>query len=94
MKFQTIGFIGLGLIGGSIAKAIKYFYPETRILAYSRSQGPLREALEAGAIDHIAGAVDASFGACDLIFLSSCLKGADFRLLHPYRCGKHKNRHP
>lgn len=69
MKFQTIGFIGLGLIGGSIAKAIKYFYPETRILAYSRSQGPLREALEAGAIDHIAGAVDASFGACDLIFL-------------------------
>ena len=33
----TIGFIGLGLIGGSIAKAIRYYYPDTRILAHTRS---------------------------------------------------------
>lgn len=69
MRFQTVGFIGLGLIGGSIAKAIKHFYPETQILAYSRTQATLQEALEAGAIDRICTDLDASFGACDLIFL-------------------------
>ena len=71
MKFQTIGFIGLGLIGGSIAKAIKYFYPKTRILAYSRSRGPLEEARNTGVIDQIADQVDASFRNCNLIFLCS-----------------------
>ena len=69
MKFQRIGFIGLGLIGGSIARAIKYFYPETHILAYSRTAASLKEARDAGAIDEICPAVDASFGSCDLILL-------------------------
>ena len=26
---MKIGFIGLGLIGGSIARAVRYFYPDT-----------------------------------------------------------------
>ena len=30
----TIGFIGLGLIGGSIAKAIRQYYPDYQILAF------------------------------------------------------------
>ena len=34
----TIGFIGLGLIGGSIAKAIRKFHPDYHILAYDRTQ--------------------------------------------------------
>ena len=29
---KTIGFIGLGLIGGSIAKAIRKFHPDYHIL--------------------------------------------------------------
>lgn len=69
MDFKTIGFIGLGLIGGSIAKAIKHFYPETRIMAYSRTRATLEEALEAGAIDEIQPSLNEAFSQCDLIFL-------------------------
>ena len=29
----TAGFIGLGLIGGSIARALKKYYPDVQILA-------------------------------------------------------------
>ena len=35
MKLK-IGFIGLGLIGGSIAKAIRQYYPEYEIVALTR----------------------------------------------------------
>ncbi len=34
MKDTTFGFIGLGLIGGSIAKGIKRACPDARIMAY------------------------------------------------------------
>lgn len=38
METTTIGFIGLGLIGGSIAKAIRKFHPEYQIMAYNRTK--------------------------------------------------------
>ncbi len=31
MAFENIGFIGLGLIGGSIAKTLKRLYPEKKL---------------------------------------------------------------
>lgn len=36
MDFKKIGFIGLGLIGGSLAKTIKRIYPETELLGHIR----------------------------------------------------------
>ena len=35
---KTIGFIGLGLIGGSIAKAIRKYHPDYHVLAYNQQQ--------------------------------------------------------
>ena len=38
MKDTTFGFIGLGLIGGSIARGIKRACPTARIMAYMRTR--------------------------------------------------------
>ena len=48
---KTIGFIGLGLIGGSIAKAIRKYHPDYHILAYNRSKEALASALCSGILD-------------------------------------------
>ena len=45
MEQNTYGFIGLGLIGGSLAKALKRTDPSCRILAYTRTRATLEEAL-------------------------------------------------
>ena len=49
----TAGFIGLGLIGGSIARALKKYYPDVQILAHTRSRHTTEYALEHGIIDVI-----------------------------------------
>ena len=69
MKIETVGFIGLGLIGGSLAKAIKMYYPEIRILAYMRSRDTLEAAVREGTVDQACEAVDEAFASCDLIYL-------------------------
>ena len=38
---NKIGFIGFGLIGGSIAKAIKVMHPNTVLCAYDYHNGNL-----------------------------------------------------
>ncbi len=69
MNIETVGFVGLGLIGGSIAKAIKAFHPEIQIMAYMRSTDTLIDAANQGTVDMACTAVDAQFAACDCIFL-------------------------
>lgn len=66
---NTFGFLSLGLIGGSIALAIRQVNPDAKIIAYARRQETLDEALAAGAIDEGTTTIDARFHDCDLIFL-------------------------
>jgi prephenate dehydrogenase len=63
------GFIGLGLIGGSIAKAIKKEYKNSKIIAFNRSEKPRLLALEEGVIDIGTDKIDEVFNECDFIFL-------------------------
>ena len=69
MSDKTIGFIGLGLIGGSIAKALRRVHPEYRLIAYNRSRSSLVEAMSDGTINQATDVIDASFAECDFIFL-------------------------
>jgi len=66
---MKIGFIGLGLIGGSIAKAIRYFYKDAVIIAYSRTRANIENALSDGVINQVLDQVDHAFSDCDYIFL-------------------------
>lgn len=65
----TIGFIGLGLIGGSIAKSLKKADSSIQIIAYNRSKQPLIKAHEEGIVDEIAYEIDDKFNKCDVIIL-------------------------
>ena len=49
--FEKIGFIGLGLIGGSIAKAIRLNNLASTIIAYNRDQKTLELAYKENVID-------------------------------------------
>ncbi|MCC8104190.1 MAG: prephenate dehydrogenase [Clostridiales bacterium] len=70
MVLHTFGFIGLGLIGGSLAKALKRSAPDSRIMAYTRTAKTVQDALRAGIIDSICDSpADPQFAECDCIFL-------------------------
>lgn len=66
---MKVGFIGLGLIGGSIAKAIRKKYPEAEITAFDKDTESLNLALASGTVSHIAETIDDSFSECEFIFL-------------------------
>lgn len=66
---MSIGFIGLGLIGSSIAKALRQNYPACRIIAYNRSEKARILALQDGVATVACEKVDEHFHECDYIFL-------------------------
>ena len=66
---KTIGFIGLGLIGGSIAKAIRKYHEDYRLLAYDQDRETLAAAVSSNMIDAVCEEHDERFRSCDYIFL-------------------------
>ena len=69
MSDKVIGFIGLGLIGGSIAKGIKRACPDIQIMAYMRTRSKLEQAQRDGIVDVILDGVGEDLRVCDMIFL-------------------------
>ena len=69
MTDKTIAFIGLGLIGGSIARGIKRARPDIHIMAYMRTRSKLEQAQRDGVIDEILDGIDSRLSQCSLIFL-------------------------
>lgn len=68
-KHFTIGFIGLGLIGGSIAKSIRRIFPDYTIIAFDVNPDALKEAVTDGTVTISVSQVDETFSRCDYIFL-------------------------
>ena len=69
MKFNKVGFIGLGLIGGSIAKKMKADHPDIHIYATAHHEGTVKEAYREGLIDNDTLLPLTAFHDCDIIFL-------------------------
>lgn len=69
MRKLTFGFIGIGLIGGSIAKAIRRVLPESTIIVYNRRESSRTLALNDGTADVATDKIDSTFSQCDYIFL-------------------------
>ncbi len=68
---RLFGFIGLGLIGGSLARALRETEPDCRIIAYSRKEQlskDLQGAFDAKVADEIVFSLE-EFATCDFIFL-------------------------
>lgn len=81
MSTLTCGFIGLGLIGGSIAKALKMAIADIEIIAYDINPATLKMAMSEMIVDRAPLRIDASFGACDYLFLCAPVSRNDENLL-------------
>lgn len=80
MNINTFGFVGLGLIGGSIARAIREKFPESTIIAYDINEMTLKTALSDGVINIAASAIDERFNDCDYLFLCAPVQKNDENL--------------
>ncbi len=80
MPEMTCGFVGLGLIGGSIAKALKACSPDIRIVAYDINKEAVKLACSEGIADEAADGINRSFSPCDYIFLCAPVRKNDENL--------------
>lgn len=78
---KNFGFIGLGLIGGSIARAIRENIKDAYILAYDINAESLELAMKEQVADKTVTAIDSSFSACDVIFLCAPVQKNDSNLV-------------
>lgn len=72
MKLNTIGFIGFGLIGGSIAKNLRKNHPDSHIIAYNYHKTKniaLEQAKKDSILNLVSEDLEKDFADCDLIFL-------------------------
>lgn len=77
----TCGFIGLGLIGGSLAKALREKKPDIRLIAYDIDQESLNLAYKEGVINKTVTDIGDDFKDCDYIFLCAPVARNDENLL-------------
>lgn len=82
----TIAFIGLGLIGGSIARGIKRENPNIKIMAYMRTRSKLEEARQEGIVDIALEGIDETLFECDAVFLCTPVEynATYLSLIRPY----------
>lgn len=69
MNKYHIGFIGFGLIGGSIAKALKENNPNHTITAFDINRDSLSLAQREGIVDIATSGINEKFSSCDFIFM-------------------------
>lgn len=69
--FKQVSILGPGLIGGSVALAVRQFLPETRVCLWGRREEPLKLAKELGAADVCTTDLQEAVSGADLIVIAS-----------------------
>jgi prephenate dehydrogenase len=69
LRFRRVGIVGVGLIGGSFALALKTVKAADTVVGFGRSRANLDVARRMGVIDQIAAGWD-DIESCDLILLA------------------------
>lgn len=78
---QTFSFIGLGLIGGSIAKALKQAKTDCVIKAYDIDRSTLSTAQKESVVDEIYSEICTDLLSCDFLFLCAPVSKNDTNLI-------------
>src|SRR5690554_4191328 len=68
---DSVCIIGLGLLGGSLGLSLNSALPHLRRIGYSHRETTRAKAMEAGAVDEIAGEIPAAVAHADLVILAS-----------------------
>ncbi|MBR9827597.1 MAG: bifunctional prephenate dehydrogenase/3-phosphoshikimate 1-carboxyvinyltransferase [Oceanospirillales bacterium] len=76
-RLERVLIIGLGLIGGSFAKALRTRFCVREVVGADRSMDECRLGLELGVIDRIAEDLPAEVGAADLVVLAVPVKAME-----------------
>jgi len=82
--FATVSILGLGLMGGSLARALRRLPAPPRVVGWSPDVGESLEALGAAALDEVADTAEEAAGAADLVVYATPL-GAVLELLERHR---------
>lgn len=77
---MTCSFIGLGLIGGSIAKALRHTFPGMKLIGYDLDASSLSAALKEGVLTGFTTDLSASLFDCDYLFLCAPVSRNDSML--------------
>ncbi|MFT6072104.1 MAG: cyclohexadieny/prephenate dehydrogenase [Alphaproteobacteria bacterium] len=72
-KINTIAIIGLGLLGGSIGRAIKEYIPHLHIIGYDNHKASIDRALDIGFIDQAADTLQNAVTQADLVMIAAPL---------------------
>ena len=73
MLFDRVAIIGLGLIGGSLARALRRASLCASITGYGRREAALQQAVEHGVIDHYSLQVPEAVDGADVVVLATPL---------------------
>jgi len=70
-SLRQVSIIGLGLLGGSVALAVRQRMPGTAVIGYSHRPATRRRAKTLGVVTETAGTLEAAVATADLVLLAT-----------------------
>ena len=72
-RANTVVILGLGLIGGSLARALRRSGFSQRFVGYGHRESSLRRGVELGVIDDYTLDLDEAIGQANILVVCTCL---------------------